>query len=98
MTSLCHSHHAEVRSNQRGIRPSDIELIIQYGTEVEAGVFFMSRQATERASRRKEQKSQVFDRITSKLVVVENDTVVTCYHPGQRKVKRVLRKGGITYD
>lgn len=93
MSAIALSHHAEVRMCQRGLRPSDVELILRCASEIGEDVYFLSRKDAEREIRRRKQEIQALERLRDQKLVVADDTVVTCYRSLRRDQKRMLRNG-----
>lgn len=78
---------------QRGIRTSDVELILQYGSEIGEDVFFLSQKDAEREISRRKREIDTLERLRNKKLVLAGDTVVTCYHSRRSDQKRMLRYG-----
>lgn len=82
--------HAVLRMSQRGIRPDDLQLVEFIGTEVEGGYLVLRRdfQALERQLNGLRDQAR---RLVGIRVVTEGETVVTAYHAGRVKQRRLLR-------
>ena len=91
MSDLTYSRHAEVRMNQRGVRPFDIELILQCGSEIGDDVYFLSRKDAERAIRRRKSEIQALERLSNHKLVRAGDTIVTCYRSERHDQRRMLQ-------
>lgn len=76
---------------QRGLAVSDVELIMEIGSEVEDGYFLRAKdcQAVERALKCLLQRIR---RLEGKRLVVRNGSLVTAYHSNHRKAQRLLRR------
>lgn len=85
------SRHAETRMNQRGLRHSDLSLILRCGSEVGDDVVFLSHHDADKEICRRKQEIQMLERLRGQKVVVAGDTVVTCYRSKRRDQKRMLR-------
>ena len=84
------SLHAQQRLQQRGLNGSDIDLILGYGTETSDG-YYLRRRDVKEAEKELRKRINQLNRLVGKYVVVDDDTVITAYHPGKKKQKRVLR-------
>ena len=92
MSAVELSRHAVLRVAQRGIRPDDLELAELIGTEVDGGYFVRRKdvQAYERVLKKRADQAR---RLAGKRVVRPGNTVVTAYHAGRSKQRRLLRRG-----
>ncbi len=90
MTSLALTNHAGVRMAQRGLLPSDIDLIMAIGSEVEDGVFLRRKdvQVFERAVRCLLGRVK---KLEGKRLVVTNGYLVTAFHASPREQHRLMR-------
>jgi hypothetical protein len=79
-----------MRMSQRGIRLDDLELAELIGTEVEGGCLVRRKdvQAFERVLKKLRDQAR---RLAGKRVVQAGDAVVTAYHAGRTKERRLLR-------
>jgi len=93
MSALFISHHAAIRMNQRGLRHSDLDLVLRCGSEVGDDIVFLSRQDADREISHRKQEIQALERLRGQKVVVADETVVTCYRSNIRDQKRMLRIG-----
>ena len=84
------SSHAQQRLRQRGLTRSDIDLILMHGTETRDGYYLRLRDVEDAENEHRKLVNQL-NRLAGKYVVVEADTVITAYHPGKKKQKRVLQ-------
>lgn len=91
MSSEHLTQHARIRMAQRGIRDDDLDLIKRIGSEVEGGYFVRDQDAQDEERRLKREIDRV-RRIRGKRVVVSGDRVVTVYHAGRGKERRLLRR------
>ena len=85
------SEHAAVRMSQRAIRFDDLELAELIGTEVEGGWYVRQKdaQAYIRDLKRDIDRAR---RLAGKRIVTDGDTVISAYHAGQAKERRLLRR------
>jgi hypothetical protein len=74
------SKHAEIRKQQRGIRPEEIELLLKFGRpEHKIGgalEYKMSQKDVTRATQDLKRQLQLIDKARKKAVVVSSDNVV----------------------
>lgn len=85
------SRHAEARAQQRGIRESDIPVIVASGTPVDDDSLFLLARDVDREIRRRKQEISALERLRGCRVVIADETVVTVYRPSRRTEKRLLR-------
>ena len=83
------SNHAQQRLQQRGMTGSDIDLILTHGTETRDG-YLLRDQDAKRAEAVLRKQIERIHRLAGKFIVVEGETLVTAYHPGRKKQKRIL--------
>lgn len=91
MNALSLSNHAEARMRQRGLRLSDLQLILRCASEIGEDIYFLSRKDAEREIRQRKREIQALERLRGQKVVVEDDTIVTCYRSRRKDQKRLLR-------
>lgn len=91
MNTLNISNHAVTRMNQRGLRHSDLDLILRCGSEVGEDIVFLSRQDADREISRRKREIQALERLRNQKVVVAAETIVTCYRSKHSDQKRMLR-------
>jgi hypothetical protein len=85
------SRHAESRAQQRGIRESDIPVIVGAGTPIDDdGVFLLARDVDREIQRRKREICAL-ERLRGCRVVIDGQTVVTIYRPSSKTEKKLLR-------
>ena len=78
---------------QRGLRTSDLDLILRCASEIGKDIYFLSRKNANREICRRKHEIQALERLQGHKVVVADETVVTCYRSNRRDQKRMLRKG-----
>jgi hypothetical protein len=84
------SHHAQVRSRQRGITRDAIEVILDFGQEVPSfgscEVVFMDKEARRRAREAlgRAAYAQIEARLDAAIVIGKHGGVVTCMHRRSR--------------
>ena len=85
------SSHAEVRAQQRGIRESDIPVIVAAGTPVDDDSVFLLARDVDREIQRRKREICALERLRGCRVVIEGQTVVTIYRPSSKTKKKLLR-------
>ena len=92
MSDLIYTRHAEMRTQQRGIRGRDIRMIEEFDTPVDRDTWLMRRRdvAREIANRRRE--IQTLERLKNRKVVIRNERVITAYPSRPADQKRALRR------
>jgi len=89
--NLTLTQHAESRIRQRGLRESDIPMIVDAGTPVDDDSLLLLAQDVDREIRRRKQEISALERLRGCRVVIAADKVVTVYRPSRRTEKRLLR-------
>lgn len=84
------THHAEVRSKQRGIRPKDVDLILAHGTECEDGVLLTDADVL-RAVEQRKREIQHLERLRGAAVVHSGGKVLTVYRARRGRARHMLR-------
>lgn len=91
MEGIIYSTHAGKRMQQRGIRETDIRLLLSCGTQIDdASILLLDKDADYEIKRRK-QEIQTLERLRGCKVVVAGEVVVICYHTSSRHLKKALR-------
>lgn len=85
--------HAVQRFSQRGMTPSDVELILEIGSEVEDG-YLVRAKDRQVAERFLQDLLARIRRAEGKRIVVAEGNVVTGYRANRRETRRLLRKAG----
>jgi hypothetical protein len=85
------SSHAEARAQQRGIRESDIPVIVAAGTPVDDDSVFLLARDVDREIQRRKREICALERLRGCRVVIEGQTVVTIYRPSSKTEKKLLR-------
>jgi len=85
------SQHAEARIRQRGLRESDIPMIVAAGTPIDDDSLLLMAKDVDREIRRRKQEISALERLKGCRVVIAGETVVTVYRPSRRTEKRLLR-------
>lgn len=80
MTSVPITRHGQTRLSQRGIRETDVDLLLAHGTEIGRDrIMLMARDAA-KLIRDKKQEIARIERMTGKVLVVSDGRLVTAYH------------------
>ena len=94
--NLSFSQHAQVRMRQRGLSERDIELIVRCGSTVRRGLRLLRGQDIDHEMRRLKRRIQDLERLRNCAVVMDDNTVITCYHlhgeAGRHALKRTKRR------
>lgn len=90
MNDLSLTTHAVTRMAQRAILPSDLEIILAFGSEVEDGILVRKKdvESAERALRNLLTRVQ---KIKGKRLVMVDGCLVTAYHASDREQLRLMR-------
>ena len=85
------SRHAEARAQQRGIRESDIPVIVAAGTPVDDDSVFLLARDVDREIQRRKREICALERLRGCRLVIEGQTAVTIYRPSSKTEKKLLR-------
>lgn len=91
-TSIGCTRHGETRMRQRGMKKGDAELILAYGTQVDAEAWFLRKRDVDRAIESRKQEIQTLERLRNRKVVVRGNRVITAYSSRPADQKRTLRQ------
>jgi hypothetical protein len=89
--NLTLSSHAAIRVQQRGIRESDIPVILDAGTPVDDESILLLSQDVDREIRKYKKAISTLERLRGCRVILAGQTVVTVYRATRRTQKRLLR-------
>ena len=93
MTDLSYTRHAETRMQQRGIRKSDIALILACAAQIDDETWiFLNRDVSRQIESRK-REIRTLERLANRKIVVREDSVITAYSSRRLDQKRTLRRG-----
>ena len=96
MTALSITRHGETRMSQRGIRKSDLEVLLAHGTDIGRDrIMLRKRDAAKLIRSLKKQISEI-ERLTDKVLIVAGGELVTTYHlttPIRASFRRTRRPG-----
>lgn len=90
MNDLSLTTHAVTRMAQRAILPTDLDIILAFGSEVEGGILVKEKDAecAERALRNLLKRVQ---KMKGKRIVMADGCLVTAYHATDREQHRLTR-------
>jgi hypothetical protein len=90
MSSSLHlSHHADARIRQRGVRASDLALVVAHGTPVDDGYFLRTRDVAAAEAEMKRTITRLH-RLEGAFVAVADDTVLSVYRPCKVRRRKLL--------
>ena len=93
MTDIIYTRHAKTRMQQRGIRKTDIPIILACGTQVDDETYFMRNRDANREIEIRKREIQTLSRLANRKVVIRNGRVITAYPSNSADQKRTLRRG-----
>ena len=93
MTALALSRHAEIRCRQRGLRDTDITLLMDAATPLAGDALLLTDADVAREVARRKREIQQLERLRGVKVVVSGDTVVTAYHARAGDQRLAMRRG-----
>ena len=82
--SLTLTRHARERCQQRGIRPADLDLVLDLGAETDVGVFLGRREADVMIARLKRLIRHI-ERTKNTCIAAEHGAVITVYKADRRR-------------
>jgi hypothetical protein len=85
------SSHAATRVQQRGIRESDIPVILDAGTPMDNESVLLLSQDVDREIRKYKKAISTLERLRGCRVILAGETVVTAYRATCKTEKRLLR-------
>ena len=84
--------HAETRMRQRGLRNTDLYLIIDTATQVAPDAYLMTRADTAREITRRKKEIQKLEKLKDYKVIVEEGKIITLYRTEPARTKRSPRR------
>ena len=93
MGNLIYSRHAKTRMQQRGIRKSDIPIILACGTQIDDETYLMRNRDAAREIEARKREIQTLSRLANRKVVIRDGRVITAYPSNSADQKRTLRRG-----
>lgn len=89
---LDYTRHAQTRMQQRGISGPDVDLIMACGTMVRPGLYMLRDRDADKEIKEHRCRIQALERNRGRAAVVEDGTVVTCYHVSGAAGRRAVRR------
>ena len=80
MTTLTMTRHGEARMSQRGIRKSDLEVLLVHGTDIGRDRIMLRKRDAAKLIRDLKKQIATIERLTDKLIVIVDGKLVTTYH------------------
>ncbi len=93
MTDIIYTRPAKTRMQQRGIRKSDIPIILACGTKIDGETYFMRNRDANREIEIRKREIQTLSRLANRKVVIRDGRVITAYPSSSNDQKRTLRRG-----
>lgn len=90
MTNLALTRHGATRMSQRGIRETDLELLLSHGTDIGQGRIMLRKRDAAKVIQGLKKRINKVERLTDKVLVVVDGQLVTAYH--QATPKRISRR------
>ncbi|MBT5378971.1 MAG: hypothetical protein HOL08_07950 [Opitutae bacterium] len=84
--------HAEIRLQQRGMKPSDIDLIMEHGASMRDG-FFLRRQDVQNATSSLKKTIQRLEKLAGHAVIAKGESVLTAYIPDKYRERLFMEQG-----
>lgn len=91
------TRHGATRMQQRGISTRDIDLIMDYGTMERPGLHRLRDRDADREIRGCKLRIQALERLRGWAAVVEDGTLVTCFHVHGAEGRKAMRGRGQRY-
>ncbi len=85
------TNHAEARLRQRGLRESDIPMIVAAGTSIDDDSVFLLARDVDREIQRRKREICALERLRGCRVIIAGEMVVTIYRPSSKREKELLR-------
>ena len=73
------TRHAADRMRQRGIRESNLNIILELAEEIRPDVYFLSDKAAHQEIQRLKQRIRKIEKMKGVVVVISNGRIVTTY-------------------
>lgn len=90
--NISFSRHAQTRMRQRGQSEKDVRLIVQCGSDVRRGLRLLRGQDIDNEMKRIKRRIQDLERLKNCAVVMDDETVITCYHLHGETDRRSLKR------
>lgn len=82
--------HFRMRMQQRAVRDSDVELILQIGTQTDQGILVRDKDAQQAIAKREWEIERIL-RFVGQCVILQGDSLITTYKASPRRQKMLLR-------
>jgi len=86
------SDHGAERLQQRGVRETELPLLLHCSTPVDEHVLQLMDADVDREVAQRKREIEALERLRGCQVVLNGEAVVTVYHPTKRRMKRNLRR------
>ena len=96
MMSIIITRHGEARMSQRGIRKSDLDLLLAYGTEIGQDRLMIRKRDGAKLIKDYKEEIAKLERLVGKEFVIANGRLITAYHrtkPSKHSKRRTGRRG-----
>ena len=80
MTDLTITRHGEARMSQRAIRKTYLDLLLDYGTDIGRNRIMLRKRDAAKIIRSLKEQIAHIERVTNKVLIVEDGQLVTAYH------------------
>ncbi len=80
MTSIAITRHGEARLSQRGIRRSDLDILLAHGAEIAPDRFMLRKRDAAKAISDLKRQIARLERLAGKEAVVAGGRLITAYH------------------
>ena len=81
MIKLLITKHAQARMRQRGLREADLDLILEYGTEIGQDRIMLKERDVDKIIQSLKRQIAKLERLKNKVIVVTDGRLITTYHP-----------------
>jgi hypothetical protein len=88
MSSLAFTRHACQRMQQRGLKVADVDIIFEYGTQVDDARVMLTDHDAAQAIRARKHEIAILERLKGKTLVIDGDSLITAYHADGRQDRR----------
>ena len=104
-TSIAITRHGQTRMAQRGIRSTDLDILLAYGAETGPDRIMLTKKDTAKAIRSLKRQIATLERLAGKEVVLTGGCLITAYHrtrpiraPGRTATRRDRNDVGNRHD
>ena len=96
MTTIAITRHGEARLSQRGLRNSDLDILLAHGTETGPDRIMLRKRDAVRIIRDLKRRIAELERLTGKEIVIAGGQLITAYHRTRpiRASGRMTSRGG----